>query len=219
MRAFVIVALLGSGSAALAQPGMTPPESDVERAQRLENDAMRARQRLRAQLLGLGAVARPPRPAVLAEEPGVAPDDDAVWVAGEWIWELAHWVWRGGRWNRGEMIGGNDTGWYNDDAAAVRDHRKSRTPTFHDHRDRSAVRDHRRGDRATFQHDTRDDPPPPRQDSGKDRDDDRSSSKPSSSRETEWTPSSGSSGSSNVRDHRDRDNDRDDSPKVRDHRK
>lgn len=239
MRRFLFVSLFGLAAcggrphAETARPPQTPDQrllAEVRAAEELEAEAMHVRQRVRTYLVGLGAVARPPRPAPRPDEPGPKPVDDAEWVAGEWIWEATAWVWYAGYWDWVGYVA-------SDDAAAgetwsgerVRDHRRPRG-RFRDHRNgrddtpspsRTAVRDHRAGERATWERDTRDDPPPKRSEEP---------SRPAKDREgvsamgttTSWSSSSsGSSGSSNVRDHRDKSDSKrdDDGPTIRDHRK
>jgi hypothetical protein len=82
---------------------------------------------LRDYLIELGAHVRPPMPARPPEEPGPAPFDDAIWIAGEWRWTGIEWLWERGTW-RGPH---------------VRDHRTSSSDNVRDHRDEPIVRDHR----------------------------------------------------------------------------
>lgn len=216
---------------AFGVPGTTDarplaPDPGVLKAQHNEEISMQARQRLRTYLVGLGARARPPRPAPRPELQPTQPADDAEWIAGEWIWEATAWVWYEGYWDWVGYVATGDDGSSGGGYGGVRDHRRARggSGRFRDHRNgrddtpspastSTAIRDHRKGDRATFDRDTRDEPstPPPAK---------NESSRPSKDRE-ETTSWSSSSGSSSVRDHRDKSDDKrdNDSPTIRDHRK
>jgi hypothetical protein len=86
---------------------------------------------LRAYLMSLGAVLRPPMPPRPPEDPGAQPYDDAIWIAGEWYWNGLSWIWERGSWADG--------------GPRVRDHRTSSDDNVRDHRDEvSTIRDHRR---------------------------------------------------------------------------
>ncbi len=60
--------------------------------------ALRIRIQLRGQLVAMGAVARPPMPALLVEASGTRPFDGAVWSAGHWSWVGLRWQWTAGSW-------------------------------------------------------------------------------------------------------------------------
>ena len=60
--------------------------------------ALNVRAELTAYLVTLGARERPPMPAAIAENPGVAPFAGAEWIAGHWVWTGGQWQWTGGGW-------------------------------------------------------------------------------------------------------------------------
>lgn len=74
--------------------------------------ALRARTQLRGYLVGLGAVERPPMPALIVEARGTTPFDGAVWLEGHWTWSDAQWTWTRGGWKDpgrfGETGGGGE---------------------------------------------------------------------------------------------------------------
>lgn len=228
MRRLLFVSLLGLAACGgrphteTARPPQTPDQrllAEVSAAEALEVEAMHVRQRVRTFLVGLGAVARPPRPEPRPELPGPKPVDDAEWIAGEWIWEATAWVWYEGYWDWVGYVAGDpprDT-WNGD---RFRDHR--RRGRFRDHRNgrddtpspsRTAIRDHRDGDRATWSRDTRDDPPPAKRS--------EEPTRPTRDREETTGWASSSSSGSTVRDHRDKSESKrdDDGPTIRDHRR
>jgi len=65
---------------------------------------VRTRKAIRAQLVAMGAVERPPMPEPVSEEHAPPPAPNAAWTAGRWMWR-GRWVWIGGGWNvRGAVI-------------------------------------------------------------------------------------------------------------------
>ncbi len=70
---------------------------EAEKQRRLQL-ALSARADLQAYLVSIGARERPPMPAPIAEVPGSAPFDGAVWVAGNWTWTGGEWIWTAGGW-------------------------------------------------------------------------------------------------------------------------
>ncbi|HEY0251837.1 MAG TPA: hypothetical protein VGC41_09940 [Kofleriaceae bacterium] len=74
-------------------------EEDRARRAALEIDlALRARMSLRAHLVLLGAIERPPMPALPVENRGPAPFDGAAWIAGRYTWTGTAWSWTAGGW-------------------------------------------------------------------------------------------------------------------------
>ena len=61
--------------------------------------AMSVRGELRTYLVSLGARERPPMPSPRPETPGMAPFDDASWIAGRWVWGDGQWSWETGGWH------------------------------------------------------------------------------------------------------------------------
>jgi hypothetical protein len=75
---------------------------------------VRTRKALRAQLVAMGAVERPPMPEPVPEERPAPPAPSSAWTAGRWTWR-GRWVWVAGGWNaRGVVIR----------PATARDHRR-----------------------------------------------------------------------------------------------
>ncbi|HPH70330.1 MAG TPA: hypothetical protein PLF40_31485, partial [Kofleriaceae bacterium] len=60
--------------------------------------ALNVQTRLTAQLVGLGAVVRPPMPAPLDDFRGEAPSPEFTWVGGRWVWANLQWTWENGGW-------------------------------------------------------------------------------------------------------------------------
>ncbi len=130
---------------------------DVE--QRRLDIAQRAREDLRRRWLAWGAIARPPMPAPLFEEPGEPPYPGATWTAGRWEWVNGRWTWRAGNWSSPDVFDdsgadlsvGLGVGFELDlggETSPNRDHRTG--PRIRDHRDGksdrgSEIRDHRDG--------------------------------------------------------------------------
>jgi hypothetical protein len=125
---------------------------DAERAARIEVSLERHRRALatRAEVVAylewLGAVAPPPMPDPIIEDPGEPPVIDAIWVTGEWIWRGGEWVWIGGSWSfptdrfTVEVHDDDD----DEPRPRVIDHRDDTRPRERDHRDdRVRERDHR----------------------------------------------------------------------------
>lgn len=164
---------------------------DIE--QRRLDMALGARTSLRARLVRLGAIARPPMPALIAENPGVAPFDGAVWIPGKWVWMNGRWNWSAGGWSDPDVFtaaGGDeyleppiDDSFIDDfipvgvgvgvgvgGRDATRDHRRPavQRERLRDHRthSRSQVRDHR--DNSTSWTPSKSDPPPSRDDHKRD---------------------------------------------------
>jgi len=136
--------------------------------QRRLDSALRARGELRARLVALGAIPRPPMPAPLAEAPGEPPFPGAHWIPGRWEWGEGRWRWRAGYWSApppddetgGLAIGvstGATIGFDLFDSSGsderVRDHRDSGSSNVRDHRtdrsDGARIRDHRDDPRPT----------------------------------------------------------------------
>jgi hypothetical protein len=119
-------------------------DADAARAQARDQAALQARATLQAQLVGLGAKARPAMPPPKPEEPGTAPFDGAEWVAGYWSWEVGGevggaWEWQDGGWHEPGMLWEAAGGVYNvsaNDESHVRDHRRGRE---RDHRNDSSA--------------------------------------------------------------------------------
>ncbi|MDX2093963.1 MAG: YXWGXW repeat-containing protein [Kofleriaceae bacterium] len=116
--------------------------------------ALRARTDLRARLVALGAIPRPPMPALLAEEPGDPPFPGARWTPGRWVWLNGSWQWQAGYWSdpshfeeagSSEVLIGVGTGVGvgvgTDIFEPIRDHRTE--DRVRDHRTEATVRDHR----------------------------------------------------------------------------
>ena len=88
-----------------------------------ERDARATRQAMVDYLVLLGARLRPPMPPVRPEDPGDAPFDGAVWIAGRWIWNIGAWTWEAGGWRdrrgfqRDTVVDNEPRGW------TTRDHR------------------------------------------------------------------------------------------------
>lgn len=234
MRRFAIVccslaAACGGTPHASTTPARAPDQqllAEAHDAGRVEQEALHVRQRVRTYLVGLGAVARPPRPAPRPEVPGPSPHVDAEWVAGHWIWEATAWVWHEGYWDWVESIASSDEpSGSGERGPRFRDHRRPRPSTVRDHRDgkpgdrrtTATVRDHRSGDRDPWQRNTSDDPPPVARPSREE----PSAWKPSKDREETTSWSSSKTDDSKVRDHRDRADSKrdDDGPTIRDHRR
>jgi hypothetical protein len=70
---------------------------DIE--QRRLDMALRARTTLRDRWARFGAIARPPMPELLAENPGTPPFDGAIWISGKWTWLNGRWTWTAGGWS------------------------------------------------------------------------------------------------------------------------
>ncbi|MFN0251208.1 MAG: hypothetical protein ACKV2T_30310 [Kofleriaceae bacterium] len=145
----------------IAEEARVRLQADIEQ-RRLEL-ALGARTSLRHRWTRLGAIARPPMPELLAENPGIAPFDGAVWIDGKWVWMNGRWTWVAGGWSDPDVfteVGGDghvevveDGGSIIDDPIidlgvgvgvgvgatreAVRDHRRPRPKReqFRDHRD------------------------------------------------------------------------------------
>jgi hypothetical protein len=146
----------------IAEEARARLQADVEQ-RRLEL-ALGARASLRDRWTRFGAIARPPMPELLAENPGTAPFEGAVWVDGKWVWTNGRWTWVAGGWSDPDVfteVGGDDGhveivedgGSVIDDPIidlgvgvgvgvgaareAVRDHRRQRPKReqFRDHRD------------------------------------------------------------------------------------
>lgn len=187
--------------------------ADAALAQRRDQAALRARADLRAQLIGFGAKARPPRPPPRPENPGAPPFEGAEWIAGSWSWEGDAWAWQDGGWSDPTLFGdagetavvggevgvgvGVSVGPARTYQPGVRDHR----------RPREHVRDHR------------DDAPPVWRDPGRStpRDDAPRTRDHRDEGRSVWTPRDAGRGAT-VRDHR-KDDEDDDKPRVRDHRR
>jgi len=120
--------------------------------------AVRARLRLTAQLLALGAIERPPMPELVAENPGPPPFDGAHWTAGKWTWTGGRWIWTPGGWSDpdvftatggdvrvgGEISVGIGLGGGRGDGTGYTGSRDHRTPsTDSPSTDSPIVRDHR----------------------------------------------------------------------------
>jgi hypothetical protein len=162
--------------------------------------ALRARTDLRTRLVALGAIPRPPMPALLAEEPGDPPFPGARWTPGRWVWMNGHWEWQAGYWSdtsHFEEVGssqvyigvgtGVGVGVSTDFFDPIRDHRTEDRVRDHRTDSSSNVRDHRTESRDTQIRDHRREEP----------------------RSSEPT----------VRDHRDNKKDDDRDTKIRDHRR
>jgi hypothetical protein len=96
----------------LAASGASPqrrPKPRVDALQRRLDIALRARAQLSFYMLEQGAIARPPMPAAIAEEPGPAPYDGAQWAAGTWRWIAGRWQWRSGQWTDPDVFHGGST--------------------------------------------------------------------------------------------------------------
>ena len=180
----------------------------AEIAQRRDQASMQARADLRAQLLRWGAKTRPPRPAPRPEEPGSAPFDGAEWTAGYWSWESDDWAWQDGGWTDPDLFGESGAGDVSIGGGGG------------SHTYETGVRDHRRIRDRVRDHRDLDDPPKwnPSESKSSGTRDHRDDSSSSNSRAV-WTPNAKDS-EATVRDHRDKDDkkDDDDKPRVRDHR-
>jgi len=133
----------------------------IELEQRRTDHALRVRSEVSGYLVSLGARLRPPRPEVIAEEPGLAPFPGATWSAGHWSWTGGQWIWTAGGWSDpdtfgetgGEVIvdvgrgsipggGGYSSGYTGGRGRIVRDappiirRRAPAPPVVRDHRDR-----------------------------------------------------------------------------------
>lgn len=135
--------------------------AQVDRVQLRLDMALRARAQLSFYMLQQGAIARPPMPALIAENQGPLPFDGARWTTGSWVWTAGRWDWHAGYWSDPDvftaaggpdvLVGGevSDAGGFYDDpisnpppgygppSPTVRDHR---TQTI---REGSRIRDHR----------------------------------------------------------------------------
>jgi hypothetical protein len=81
----------------------------VDKLQHRLDLALRARAQLSFYMLEQGAIARPPMPVAIAEEPGPAPYDGAEWAAGTWVWTAGRWQWREGHWTDPDVFNGGST--------------------------------------------------------------------------------------------------------------
>ena len=179
----------------------------AEIAQRRDQAALHARATIRAQLIALGAQARPPMPEPKPETPGAAPFDGAAWTAGSWSWESGGWEWQDGGWSDPSLFGESGSGVTV--GVGIGASRTYQTGERDHRRNREHVRDHRDVD-------------PPKWDASA-----RSKDSTSSTRDHRgesralWTPKDADKGAS-VRDHRSKDDDKKqddgDKPRVRDHR-
>ena len=77
----------------------------IELEQRRIDHALRVRSEVSGYLVSLGARLRPPRPELIAEEPGLAPFPGATWSAGRWSWTGGRWIWMAGGWSDPDTFG------------------------------------------------------------------------------------------------------------------
>jgi hypothetical protein len=167
----LLLSLVVSLSACAGGYRTAGPSTSTDPLQRHLDHALAARASLRARLVALGAIPRPPRPDPIAEQPGDAPFAGARWMLGRWVWEAGAWGWHTGYWSdlahdeiyERELLGGEDV-FYGSDlfssrdderdrkwfGSRVRDHRSDKpTATIRDHRDHEdtssspTIRDHR----------------------------------------------------------------------------
>lgn len=137
-------------------PPIAQPQARPDLEQRRLDIALHARDRLRQRFLAWGAVARPPMPALLDEEPGDPPYPGAIWTAGKWVWSNGRWEWRAGYWSDPDVFTGVMIGYGSDfeigggelETETLRDHRNGKNDRVRDHRDGQSwgsdnVRDHR----------------------------------------------------------------------------
>lgn len=123
-----------------------PPGAELatDSLQRHLDHALHARAALRARLVALGAIPRPPRPDPIAEEVGDPPFAGARWMLGRWEWEHGAWGWHAGYWTdvahdeiyERELLGGDDI--YAGDLFSPLDSKPERV---RDHRDRDRDRE------------------------------------------------------------------------------
>ncbi len=133
----------------------------VDRVQLRLDMALRARAQLSFYMLQQGAIARPPMPALIAENQGALPFDGARWTTGSWVWTTGRWDWHAGYWSDPDvftaaggpevLVGGEVSdggGFYEDPISNPPPGYGPASPTVRDHRTQSVregsrIRDHR----------------------------------------------------------------------------